>query len=1652
MKKHPWFWALVALLVLSVFVVGGSFAAALYAARLPERSPTQETLIYGQTRFAPGSKAALRVVVREVGDAAPIPGADVRVALKPQAGGETVTLFEGTTDELGTADVSFTVPADADTASTLVVETQSEQGDDEVAREVTIERDYKILITTDKPIYQPGQVIHIRALVLSSFDRVPVGDQALELSVTDAAGNKVFRRTLTTSEYGVTAADFQLANEVNAGNYKIEAQMRNTASETTVVVKHYVLPKFKVEATTDRDFYLPGEEVSGAVDARYFFGKAVEQGTVILTGYTFDVQLNEVFRIEGETDAEGRYDFTFQVPDYLVGGGLEEQVATFIVEVAVTDGAEHTERIHLRLPVARQRILIDAVPESGDLVPGVENIVYVVTAAPDGTPVPAEMTIWAEGQTYSVESGEYGLAEWRFTPNQSWQEVQISARDAQGHEAERFIYFEPLGYSPILLRPERAVARVGETLHVDLFSPVGTGSLYLDIIREGQTVSTRALDPEDGHARVAIDLTPDLYGTLELHGYTISQWGEIQRDTRIVVVDAPQDLALTMEADKELYLPGETAGLDFAVTDTAGRGVAAVLGLAAVDESVYALQEQDPGFLKLYFLLEKELLDPKYDLHGFTWTELLESEPDVIPVEEAQAQAAQASLAGTSTGGGHSLALNTRQVKEQALRERQGAIAGRVTWIMLVLVPLLPLALAGVVVVLLRRERVLGRSLALGLGLVLLLVVLLFVIPAPGWVTGPLDRVGYLIEALAYSDLGPGIVALWAFLGLVAFLTFAVRSVIKREWGRGLGLLLLLLYLLALPLLLFAGETSSISPPEWVAIPLIAALLLAPAAFLVWAAGELWQRHSWAALGSFALVGLALAAPVLALFVGAGNMSVAATAGGGALRGMEDGEMVWAAGDGAMEPAPLFVGEVSEEELDASNEALAPGAKNETGSAPEPPRLRQLFGETMAWLPELVTEGDGTLHLDLPLYDNITTWRLTALAHSQEGQLGTGTFGLRVFQDFFVDFDLPYALTQNDEVSLPVAVYNYLEQPQSVRLVLEEEPWFELLGEAEQTLEIGAGDVTVVRFPIRVTAAQGRFRPTVWAYGEQMSDATTATHDVIIVPDGKKLELSWSGRLEESIAQTVEIPEAIVPGTARIAVKVYPGIVSQVVEGMDAILQMPYGCFEQTSSVTYPNVLVLDYMATTEQTTPEIQMKAEQYINLGYQRLTTFEVPGGGFSLFGDAPADRMLTAYGLMEFTDMAGVFPVDENFVDRAARWLLVQQNEDGSWENDQGLVHEQSWSNLGNARVPVTAYVTWSLVHAGYGDEPGVQQGLAYVREHAHEMDDPYALALVANVLVAADPEGDFTAQTLDRLADMAQVDGEVAFWASEVATMMGSQGLTGSLETTALAAYAFLSADAHPDLANKALNYLIQQKDPQGTWYSTQATILALKALLKSVTVGAERTNATVTVTFDGGRERAVEVTPETYDVVHLLTFDDVTPGTHEVALEVAGEGQLMAQITAVYYLPWSELPETMLQDDLLEIDVVYDRTDLAVDDVVEVEVTVALKEEGSSVEWALVDLGTPPGFTALTEALQGRVNHDLDLPEDYPGGRVKRFETTGRQLLVYLADLEYGEPLTFGYQLRARFPVKAQIPASQAYDYYNPDVAGTQTPTIITVTE
>ncbi|MEZ4619653.1 MAG: alpha-2-macroglobulin family protein [Caldilineaceae bacterium] len=431
------------------------------------------------------------------------------------------------------------------------------------------------------------------------------------------------------------------------------------------------------------------------------------------------------------------------------------------------------------------------------------------------------------------------------------------------------------------------------------------------------------------------------------------------------------------------------------------------------------------------------------------------------------------------------------------------------------------------------------------------------------------------------------------------------------------------------------------------------------------------------------------------------------------------------------------------------------------GQQSQPPRLRQFFPETLFWLPELLTDAEGHAQVEVPIADSITTWRISVLASDQDGNLGSAEVGLRVFQDFFVEPDLPRFLTVGDEVAVPVSIFNYLDEPQEITLAVTAADWFDFVDQgqgsgAQMVFTVQPNEVSAAYIPIRVTGF-GLHDFEITATGSAMSDAVLK--QVEVLPDGLAQATAESGKLAPIQRFTVNVPEAAVPGTAKVTVKVYPGVVSQIIDGLEGMLQQPYGCFEQTSSTTYPNVLVLDYLKTTDQANPRLQLQAEQYITLGYQRLLSFEVGGmpGGFSLFGDPPPQTMLTAYGLMEFTDMSQVSFVDPALIERTANFLFQRQQADGSWQ-PQGLMDHGDYSAL-NSSLSATAYVVWALADAGYANSDPVQRGVnslqmqltAYLTAQAQTEQsasplatpelqlDPYVAALVCQRSLPRPPNG-------------------------------------------------------------------------------------------------------------------------------------------------------------------------------------------------------------------------------------------------------------------------------------------------------------------------
>jgi uncharacterized protein YfaS (alpha-2-macroglobulin family) len=126
------------------------------------------------------------------------------------------------------------------------------------------------------------------------------------VEIEDPKGNRVFKKNLRTGEFGIASVDFQLADEINHGNYQITCMInKKIIAQKTVQVKRYVLPKFKIEIYTDKRFYRPLEKIKGSINAYYFFGKPVDNAGVTITAKTYDVEFREFARVTTRTDKKG---------------------------------------------------------------------------------------------------------------------------------------------------------------------------------------------------------------------------------------------------------------------------------------------------------------------------------------------------------------------------------------------------------------------------------------------------------------------------------------------------------------------------------------------------------------------------------------------------------------------------------------------------------------------------------------------------------------------------------------------------------------------------------------------------------------------------------------------------------------------------------------------------------------------------------------------------------------------------------------------------------------------------------------------------------------------------------------------------------------------------------------------------------------------------------------------------------------------------------------------------------------------------------------------------------------------------------------------------------------------------------------------------
>lgn len=684
------------------------------------------------------------------------------------------------------------------------------------------------------------------------------------------------------------------------------------------------------------------------------------------------------------------------------------------------------------------------------------------------------------------------------------------------------------------------------------------------------------------------------------------------------------------------------------------------------------------------------------------------------------------------------------------------------------------------------------------------------------------------------------------------------------------------------------------------------------------------------------------------------------------------------------------------------------------------------FRETIHWAPTVFTGKDGRATVTFYLSDAVTSFRAIA-----EG-VGSGAGGrvekvVKSSLPFSLSVKLPLEVTAGDLFLLPITLSNEKDKPVEVALEVSFGDKVELqkggatVTDGDALLSVDTGLKTTlgpkerksVYYPLAATTKSGKSKIQVFANASGLKDEYI--RELEVVPLGFPHQESKSGTLKDVAKHQIDLGEAL-PGTAQLTVKLYPSPVASLISGLEGMLREPSGCFEQTSSSNYPNIMVLDYLRAHDVADPDLIERTNGLLERGYQRLVGYETPNKGYEWFGQSPPHEALSAYGVLEFVDMKRVYgEVDEVMIGRTQNWLKSRRDGKGGFLRDP-----KALDSFGGAKPEVTnAYIIYALTEAGTYD---IEAEIAGQAATAASTDDAYLLALATNTLLnvpARKAEGQKAAARLAKLQDK---DGR---FAGKDHSITRSTGINLDIETTALAVLALLKATGYDEQLRSAVQWLGNNRSGYGQWGATQATVLALKAM----TTYANATRKTpapgaVTLKINGQVISTLSYEAGRRDPLILTAGAEAfTSGMNTIELVHDGKSEL----------PYSAAIELRSKKPASDPNAVVElRTELAESKVkmgASVRLTATIKNRTQNGQpMTLARIGLPGGLTFQTWQLK-------ELKEK---GLVAFTETRAREVIVYFRDLGPGEEKVVPLDLVALVPGTYEGPASSTYLYYTDD--------------
>ncbi|MEZ4868402.1 MAG: Ig-like domain-containing protein [Caldilineaceae bacterium] len=725
---------------------------------------------------------------------------------------------------------------------------------------------------------------------------------------------------------------------------------------------------------------------------------------------------------------------------------------------------------------------------------------------------------------------------------------------------------------------------------------------------------------------------------------------------------------------------------------------------------------------------------------------------------------------------------------------------------------------------------------------------------------------------------------------------------------------------------------------------------------------------------------------------------------------------------------------------DRLSQQLSEGAKGGGGGGgPGLLEVRENFPDIAFWRADLISDATGTITFSVTLPDNLTTWRLTAVAITDDTRVGEAVNDVIATKELQVRPLLPRFFTAGDRAQIGAVLLNTSETP---------------LTDGELTIDVAGAAITAGAPTSAFTLEGGAQQRYDW------SVEVTPTSSVVTFTIAAQAAMSDAVRIAvpvvryatpEVVATAGNVPptgqvEAIrVPANATddgdLLVTLEPSLAAGMVEGLNYLEHYPYECNEQTVSRFLPNLLTVRALRKLEIENRELETMLNYQLGIGVQRLVSRQNGDGGWGYWPGEESNAFITSYvlwGLINAEQMD--YTVPEHTVSSAADYL------DRQFQAPKDVTD--------NWRLNEMAFMNFVLSEADRGD-PGRASTLYEARERLAL----YGKALLAMTLAnVAGPDDARVGTLLDDLYGAAQLSATGASWHEPGPTDWWT--LNTDTRTTSIVLAAFARLEPKEPLLPQVVRWLMSARQA-GVWSSTQENAWAIIALTDwMAATGDLEANYNWQVTLNGEELGAGSVGPnnltepvELHAAVSALLRDEAN------ALRLdrdSDAGQLYYTARLRYYL---DALAVNARDRGIVVDRRFTLDDQPVQraqvgDVISVTVTIVAPQD---LYQALVEVPIPAGTEpvdprlATTSVQYDQYGQIIPVQHEWWYWSPTYIDIRDDKVALAATYLPAGT-YEYTFQVQATVPGEYRVLPAHAEMIYFPEVWGRSAGALFTVTE